>query len=78
MELKGALNDEKMKPLVLQTIDYLVITYFEMLAAVIIATQRPDVPGGGGSQVLCSGIPPLTEHPPVTEQWAPKTLYMAG
>jgi len=37
MDLKDALNDGKMKPLVLQVIDYLVITYFELLAAVIIA-----------------------------------------
>jgi len=32
MELKDALNDDKMKPLVLQAIDYLLITYCEMLA----------------------------------------------
>ena len=44
-------DDDKRKPLVLQAIDYLVITDFEMLAAVIIATWRPDVHGGGGSQV---------------------------
>jgi len=51
MELKDAFNDDKMKPLVLQAIDYLVITDFAMLAAVIIATWRPDVHGGSGSQV---------------------------
>ena len=51
MELKDALNEDKARPLVLQAIDYLVVTDFDMLAAVIIATWQPDVHRGGGSRV---------------------------